>query len=186
MRLPSRFPRRLTGAAALACAAALTPAAAIAAASAPAAAPAAGPPTCATAGLVIWMTQDDAAAGSAFFTLNFTNLSGHTCTLKGHPGVSAASLSGHELGSPAGWAPPAAGTVTLANGATGYALLQYSDVITGGGGPKPCNPVTAAGLRVYPPGQSAAKTVPIPLTACTTSGLVYMNVRPLQKTPPPS
>jgi Protein of unknown function (DUF4232) len=182
MRLPSRFSHRLAGAAALACAAALTPAAAIAAAPAPAA----GPPKCATSGLVIWLTQDDAAAGSAFFTLNFTNLSGHTCTLGGHPGVSAVSLGGRKLGSPADWVPSAAHSVTLANSATGYALLQYSDVITGGGGPKPCKPVTAAGLRVYPPGQTAAKTVPIPLTACTTSGLVYMTVRPLQKTPPPS
>ena len=185
MRLPSRYPQRLAGAAALACAAALTPAAAIAAASAQASAPAAGP-ACATAGLVIWMTPDGAAAGSAYYTLNFTNLSGHTCTLKGHPGVSAVSLGGHRLGSAASWAPPAAQAVTLANGATGYALLQYSDVITGGGGPQPCNPATAAGLRVYPPGQSTAKTVPIPLTACTTSGLVYMNVRSLQQTPPPS
>jgi hypothetical protein len=51
--------------------------------------------------------------------------------------------------------------------------------------PRPCRAVTAAGLLVYPPGQTTSKIVPIPLTACTTSGLVYMTVRPVQKAPSP-
>jgi hypothetical protein len=144
-----------------------------------------GTPRCATAGLVIWMTSDGAAAGSAFYTLNFTNLSGHACTLRGHPGVGAASLRGRRLGSAASWERSSARTVRLANDATAYALVQYSDVITGGGGPRPCHAVIAAGLRVYPPGQTKSKTVPFPLTACTTRGLVYMSVRPVQRNQPP-
>lgn len=194
-------PRRLAGAAgaaALACAATLTPLAAPGAAAAPAAAGAAGAqaaagaaakagtPRCATAGLVIWMRSSGAAAGSAFYTLMFTNLSGHACTIDGHPGVSAVSLAGHQIGTPASWSPPAPHLVRLARGATGYALLKYSDVVTGGDGPRPCHPVTAAGLRVFPPGQTAAKVVPIPITACTATGLVFMSVQPVQKTPPPA
>jgi len=46
-------------------------------------------------------TQGDGAAGSVYYTLQFTNLSGHACTLRGYPGVSAVSLSGHQLGAPA-------------------------------------------------------------------------------------
>jgi Protein of unknown function (DUF4232) len=187
MHLSTLSPRRLAGVAALACAAALTPAAALAATAAPVApAAAARAPACATSGLVIWMNpQGGVAAGSVFYTLKFTNLSGHPCTLDGHPGVSAASLTGRQLGSPARWDPPGPHLVRLANGATAYALLQYSDVVTGNSGPKPCHAVTAAGLRVYPPNQTASKIVPIPLTACTTSGLAYMGVQPVQKTQPP-
>ncbi len=56
MHLPSHFPTRLTGAAAIACAAALTPVAALAATGNPAApAPAASTPRCVTPGLVIWL-----------------------------------------------------------------------------------------------------------------------------------
>ncbi len=186
MHLPTHSPKRLTGVAALACAAALTPVAALAATAAPAAPAAASTPRCATSGLVIWMdTQGSGAAGSIYYTLEFTNLSGHACTLRGYPGISAVSLSGRRLGAPAAWGPPGTTAVRLASGATAYAVLQYSDVITSNSGPQPCDAVTAAGLRVYPPNQTASKIVPFPLKVCTRSGLVYMNVRPVQKAQPP-
>ena len=187
MHLHTLSPRRVTGVAALACAAALAPAAALAGTASLAAPGAAvSAPRCATSGLVVWMnTQGDGAAGSIYYTLEFTNLSGHTCTLRGNPGVSAVSLSGRQVGSPAHGGTHPATTVTLASGATAYAVLQYSDVVTNGGGPQPCDPVTAAGVRVYPPDQTASKIVPFPLKACTRSGLVYMGVTPVQKTPPP-
>jgi hypothetical protein len=180
-------PKRLAGLIALACAAALAPAAALAvtaAPAAPAATAAARAPRCATSGLVIWLTRDGVAAGSVFYTLNFTNLSGHACRLDGHPGVSAVTLGGRQVGSPAGWAPPAPHSVRLARGATAYALVQYSDVIVSGSGPEPCHAVTAAGLRVYPPDQTRSRIVPFPLRACARRGLVYMTVRPVQKTQP--
>ncbi len=187
MHVPVLSPRRLAGVAAIAAAAALIPVAALAATvSAPAGAATARTPRCATAGLVVWMnTQGSGAAGSVFYTLKFTNLSGHACTLRGYPGVSAVSLGGRRLGSPAAWGPPGAPVVRLARGATAYAVLQYSDVVTSNSGPQPCDAVTAAGLRVYPPDQTASKIVPFPLTACTRRGLVYMGVRPVQTAPPP-
>lgn len=175
-------------AAALAGFAALTPAAALAASDTPAwpatRAAAAPVPACATSGLVIWLTSNGVAAGTAFYTLNFTNLSGHACTLVGHPGVAAVSLTGHQVGAPAGWQPPAAHSVRLASNGTAYALVSYSDVIVGNSGPKPCDAVYSAGLRVFPPGQTAAKVVPIPLQACTRNNVVYMTVQPVQKNPP--
>jgi Domain of unknown function (DUF4232) len=184
MHIPVLSARRATGITALACAAALAPAAALAAAESPAAAVRAAVPHCQTPGLVVWMnTQGDGTAGSVFYTLMFTNLSGHACTLEGHPGVSAVSLSGHRVGDPAAWGPPAARKVTLANGATAYALLQYSDVVISNSGPQPCHPVMAAGLRIYPPGQTASKIVPIPLKACTTR-VTYLGVRPVQQARP--
>jgi Protein of unknown function (DUF4232) len=119
MRRLTSFPKRLTGVAAIACAAALMPAAAFAAASARNHAPA-SVPGCATSGLVVWLNvpPGNDYAGGAYYYLEFTNQSGHTCTLSGYPGVSAVSLNGSRLGSPAGWGSPAAATVTLASGAT--------------------------------------------------------------------
>jgi Domain of unknown function (DUF4232) len=38
---------------------------------------------------VVWLnTQADHAAGSSYYELEFTNLSGHACALQGFPGVS--------------------------------------------------------------------------------------------------
>src|ERR1700689_5164837 len=68
-----------------------------------AAASSASSPSCATSTTVVWLyiPAGSAAAGSSFFDLRFTNLSGHTCVLGGHPGVSAVNLSGQQLGSAA-------------------------------------------------------------------------------------
>src|SRR6266516_6060633 len=144
MHLPTLSPRRLTGAVAAACAAALIPVAALAATASPAAplataspaapAVAASIPACATGGLVVWISNVQGAAGTFYYTLNFTNLSGHACTLRGHPGVSTVNLSGSQIGRPARWANPGnAGharlrTVRLARGATATAVLAITNV----------------------------------------------------------
>jgi hypothetical protein len=129
MHLPASFPRRLTGAAAIACAAALVPAVALAATSSPAAQDATASASCATSGLVVWLNvpPGNDYAGGADYYLEFTNLSGHACTLRGYPGVSAVSLTGRQLGSPAGWGSPRATTVRLASGRTATAELQIAD-----------------------------------------------------------
>src|SRR5260370_2778085 len=136
MHLPAFSPRRLIGAAAVACAA-LIPVAALAAASPSALAAPASVPRCATSGLVIWFTADVGGgyAGGYFYTLHFTNLSGHACTLRGYPGVSAVSLGGRRLGSPAGWGPPAEAVARLARGAPAAPQPQGED-----GGALPLHP----------------------------------------------
>src|SRR6202044_2434660 len=129
MQLPNLSGRRLAGTAALACAAALIPVAALA-----------------PAGLVVWMTYDPSAAGTFYYPLNFSNLSGHACTLRGHPGVSAVSLTGRRIGIPATWGSPGNArlrTVRLANGATATAALTIRDV--GAYSPGTCHQVKAAG-----------------------------------------
>ncbi len=173
MRTHSVRPGRLAAAAAVACAAALIPVASLAASGGPAATQG-----CSTAGLVVWMnTQGNGYAGGVGYTLEFTNLSGHACTLRGNPGVSAVSLAGGQLGQPAGWS-GTPGTVTLASGATVAATLQITDV--GVYSPSQCTPVTAAGLRVYPPGQTTARLIPFPFRACSGSGPVYLTAAPVQ------
>ncbi len=129
MRFPVHSPRRLIGAAAIACAAALTPVAALAAASSPAAPGTASAPRCTTYELVIYLDVPvgNGYAGGSGYYIEFTNLSGHACTLRGYPGVSAVSLSGRRIGSPAGRGSPGTTTVTLANGATAHAQLLVAD-----------------------------------------------------------
>lgn len=183
MHLPVTSPKRLIGAAAMACAAALIPVAALAATAGPAA-PAASPPGCATSGLVIWFGPQFGGgyAGGYGYNLNFTNLSGHTCTLRGTPGVSAVNLGGHQLGRAArgdysGKTP----SVRLVNGATATAVVLITDTGVFGGPGLPCEPVTAAGVRVYPPNQLASKVAPDPFSACSHGGPVYMSVGPVTK-----
>jgi hypothetical protein len=132
--------------------------------------------SCKTSGLVVWLdTRGGAAAGSVYYSLKFTNQSGHTCALIGYPGVSAVDLRGHRLGSAASRDPSRAHTVSLANGATASAQLRITQALNF---PRStCRPVAAAGLRVFPPNQTASKVVPIPFRACSKAGPVYLGVK---------
>jgi hypothetical protein len=150
-----------------------------------------GVPACATSGLMVWLNvpPGNDYAGGADYSLEFTNQSGHTCTLRGAPGVSAVTLAGSQLGSPAGWVGTAS-TVTLANGATASSTLQIADTSVFGTScylqpPTQGHPgilPTAAGLRVYPPNQTAATMVPYPLWACAHAGPVYIHASPVTLT----
>jgi hypothetical protein len=111
---------------------------------------------CATARLTITVDtrQGSAAAGSAYYPIDFTSTSGSPCTLFGYPGVSFVTRpGGSQLGSPAtrnSGAP--AGQVTLPAGGHAHAVLQV--VSAGNYSASDCHPVTAHWLRVYPPGQT--------------------------------
>ena len=170
--------RRILAAAAVTCAAALAPAAALASPGSHAgAAPAATPP-CATSGLDVWLnTQGSGASGRTFYYLEFTNLSGTSCHLFGYPGVSGVTLSGTQIGRPAARYSNNPHTVTLANGATTHALVGV--VNAGVIPPAQCHPVTASGLRVYPPNQTQSRVVPYPFPACSRTGPIYLFISPV-------
>ncbi len=183
MNITARTARRLA-AAIVGCCAILLPGAALAAPSAPSAPahPAAQAivPGCETPGLVIWLdTNGNAGAGSVFYNLKFTNLSGHSCTLNGFPFINAVSLTGSLLGHRAAFSGGPAHQITLAQGQTATAVLQIVNVLNIP--PSQCKPVTAAGLRVFPPNQTRAKVVPFPFGACSANGPVFMFVRPVTK-----
>jgi hypothetical protein len=140
-----------------------------------------GAPACATSGLVVWLdTQGSGvAAGSAYYRLTLTNLSGHACSLRGFPGVSAVSLAGRQLGRAAARdRSDRPRTVSLAAGQSAVTTLQ---ITTAQNYPRSsCHPVTAAGIRVYPPDQTAARLVPFPFSACSRRGPVILFVRAVQ------
>jgi hypothetical protein len=96
--------------------------------------------------------------------LQLRNAGSSPCALYGYPGVSwVAGADGHQVGAAATRQPNYSGTehtVTLAVGATASAPLDIVDaaVIP----PSSCKPVPVRGLRVYPPGQTAAMYLPLP------------------------
>jgi Protein of unknown function (DUF4232) len=85
------------------------------------------------------------------------------------------NLSGHLLGSAGGRnATTRPRVITLRNGATATADLQVTEA---GNYPNSrCRMTDAAGVRVYPPNQTASKVVPFPFQACSRSGPVILHV----------
>jgi hypothetical protein len=185
MHLLKSCSRRLIGVAAIACAAALATVAVSAATASPArhtgAAASAGTPSCASSELVVWLnTEGNGTAGSTYYNLELTNLSGHACTLFGYPGVSAINLAGKQLGSAAirNNVGPSS-TVKLASGSSAIVVLRITDVDNFPS--TACHRVTAAGLRVYPPNQKKSELVPYPFGACSRSGPTYLSVEAVKK-----
>jgi Protein of unknown function (DUF4232) len=90
--------------------------------------------------------------------------------------VSAVDLAGRQLGSPAAReAGSPVRSIVVAPGGSASAALRIAN--TGVFPSTSCRSTTAAGLRVYPPNQTASKVVPYPVGACTRSGVTYLHVK---------
>ena len=131
---------------------------------------------CAASGLRISLGPGArVSAAITRYPLDFTNVSGAPCTLDGYPEVAAYRGNGVQVGAVAGDdLSAAARRVLLAPGQTAHATLDAS-VATAR-----CGPAHAAGLRVVTPGQTVARYVPRPLTACAARaprGQEYLRVR---------
>jgi hypothetical protein len=142
---------------------------------------------CSASELGAWVAADQGqgAAGTLYVPLEFTNVSSQACTLDGYPGVSAITASDVQLGNSAGWdtaVKPA--KVTLAAGATAYALLEYSDVLT-----SDCTPakdqITSYELKVYPPGDKTADDAFFDFPTCAVTGFQgdFLRVRSIAAGP---
>ena len=137
---------------------------------------------CRTSGLDIWFNNEGGGgtAGSIYYKLEFTNLSGHACTIRGFPGVSATDLGGRKIGRAASRdTSQPSGSVTLAAGASATATLRIVDA--GNFPTASCHQVTAAGLRVFPPGQTTSRLVPFPFQTCSVASTGVLSVRALAK-----
>jgi len=117
-------------------------------------------------------------AGAGVSTLEFTNVSGVACALSGYPGVAAYGAGGAQIGNAAGRdTSVTARRIVLAPGATAHAAVAAS--VSAGS----CRPVVATGLRVVPPGQSAARYIRHAIPACGLAGRrapVFLHVRAVQ------
>jgi uncharacterized protein DUF4232 len=131
-------------------------------------APAANPNECKVADLRLSLGRGDAAAGTLYRNLNFTNKGSRTCTIQGFPGVSyVAGSDGHQVG-PAAFRDGAKGApISLKPGMTVYAPVGFVQVRNYDAAA--CHPTSVRGLRVYPPHEYSSMYVPAPGTGCASS-----------------
>lgn len=127
--------------------------------------PTVGP--CATTELTASLGASQGAAGSFYMALVLTNKSHVTCTMFGYPGVSYISASGAAVGQPASRIKGHEPTVTVKPGAAASALLHQPNPLVFQ--PADCHKKKAAGIRIYPPGQTVSLTVAKSTAVCTTT-----------------
>lgn len=123
------------------------------------------PGLCRSSDLRLSLGRGDAAAGTVYRPLEFTNISDHPCVLDGYPGVSyVGGADGHQVGAPANregdkGAPITLGKGEVASAMTGFANVGNYDAVT-------CQPQPVRGLRVYPPQETASLYIDLPTTGC--------------------
>jgi hypothetical protein len=139
---------------------------------------------CRTSGLRITVDTHDAdgAAGSTYYPLDFTNTAAAVGVLNGYPGVSfvtATDQGGAQIGTAAVRNPEfGPEQVRLEPGGEAHAWLQVG---TSGNFPaSTCQPVTAHGLRVYPPGETEAGYVAQDFPACAGEGAQLLTIMPVR------
>jgi Protein of unknown function (DUF4232) len=186
MSLTSRTARRVSAVAGAIGAAILIPAVALAAPGHPAARTASTTstrdaatrvlPKCTTSSLRVWVgVPGDGSAGAVHFQLELSNISARDCTLRGYPGVSATTARGGQLGRAASRDTSHPVTeVVLGPGGTAHVELGVTDVGVFSRGA--CRPVTAGGLKVFPPNDFTAARFPFSFRACARRGPVYLHV----------
>ena len=183
MNLTSRTARRVSAVAGAIGAAILIPAVALAAPGHPAArtastsdAAARALPKCTTSNLRVWVgVPGDGSAGAVHFQLELSNISARSCTLLGYPGVSATAAHGGQLGRAASRdASHPVTEVVLGPGGTAHVELGVTDVSVFSSGA--CHPVSAAGLKVFPPNDFTAARFAFSFRACARRGPVYLHV----------
>jgi Protein of unknown function (DUF4232) len=146
-----------------------TPTAATPTATTSAATPVAGT-RCLNAQLKVSLGNSSPGAGQIYTSLVFTNTGTTSCTLVGHPGVSyVAGDDGHQVGTSAKRDTGTIRTVTLAPGGSASATLHEVNYLNFD--QAVCKPVETRGLRVYPPGSTAAFFVPRAGKQCSATVL---------------
>ncbi len=106
--------------------------------------------SCRAAVLRLTVSSLGVAAGSTYYSIHFTNMSGRACSLEGYPKASFVSAAGRQIGAAAGHDPAyPRRQVILRPGHDAHARLRAG---TPWDYPVPaCHPVTVRWLRVYVP-----------------------------------
>jgi len=130
------------------------------AAPSPTASVAAGPGPCQSTALKVTLGTGNAAAGTQYLPVVFTNISNAPCTLYGFPGVSFTGETYSVQVGPAATRNHASpeNLVTLAPGAVASAQLSIVDAQNYP--PGSCGLTTASGILVYPPNLKTSVGLP--------------------------
>lgn len=134
--------------------------------------------TCATSQLKVTLGRANATAGTVFYPLKFINKSKTNCTLRGYPGVSAVGKRGKQIGKPARRIASRFRTVTVRPGKQQSSSVGIVD--TGNFSVGRCKPVTASGLKVFPPNAATAVIIKKKFSTCSSKASVSLEVRPVK------
>jgi hypothetical protein len=134
--------------------------------------------TCATSQLKVKLGRANATAGTVFYPLKFVNKSTVACTLRGYPGVSAVGRRGRQIGKPARRIPSRFRTVTVRPGKQQSSSVGIID--TGVFSKARCKPVTASGMKVFPPNASRAVVLKKKFSTCSSKASISLEVRPVK------
>ncbi|HSZ44304.1 MAG TPA: DUF4232 domain-containing protein [Streptosporangiaceae bacterium] len=120
----------------------------------------AGPGPCQSGALKVTLGSGNAAAGTTYYQVLFTNVSAATCTLYGFPGVSFTGETYAVQVGPAATRNPGSkpALVTLPPGAVASAEISVVDAQNYS--PGPCGLTTASGVLVYPPNLTSSIGLP--------------------------
>jgi hypothetical protein len=120
---------------------------------------------CKAASLKLSIGGGDAAAGTVYRQLVFTNIGTAPCVLQGFPGVSyVAGDDGHQVGPAAVRIGTKGEAINLAPGASAAAPVGFTQVRNYD--EAACKPTAVRGLRVYPPQETASMFIPLVGTGC--------------------
>ncbi|HWN36138.1 MAG TPA: DUF4232 domain-containing protein [Pseudonocardia sp.] len=126
----------------------------------------AGPVPCRANSLRVSLGTGDAAAGTSYVQLEFTNTGSRPCVIQGFAGVSyVTGDNGTQVGAAAERDGTKGGAVTLVPRAVAFATLAMIQVLNYD--ESVCRPTPVRGLRVYPPGDTVSVFVPTDGTGCT-------------------
>lgn len=142
----------------------------------------ASPAGCASADLAVSLAAGGGGgAGNLLPYLVLTNKGSTACTMRGYPGVSfVGDNNGTQLGA-AGLQVDQSSVQTVTLAPNGSAHSQLRIVQAANFPSDKCQPVTADGLRVYPPNQTAALFVATKdYTACSNTALAIISVGPME------
>lgn len=118
-------------------------------------------PVCNVSGLRLSVGAPQGGAGSLFHPIRFTNVSGHTCTLRGYPGVSVLDAHRRQIGAAAARNPQTVTTQVVGPNRTVTAVVRTNNP---GVVPR-CRP-TSSFVKVFPPGSLQAVLIPFHLRVC--------------------
>jgi hypothetical protein len=126
----------------------------------------------------VTLGKANATAGTTFFPLKFVNTSKSSCTLRGYPGVSAVNKSGNQIGNPAQRTGGKVRTVTVKPGKQQSSSVGIVD--TGNFSPATCKPVTASGLKVFPPNAATSVIIKKKFSTCSSTKATSLKVKPVK------
>jgi hypothetical protein len=135
---------------------------------------------CHTADLRIAVAPGDNAAGHVGLRVVFTNTASHRCTMYGYPGVSfLTGAHGKQINVPAERSAAEGAPKLIPVAAGGKAHADLLLVNTANFPTNTCKPIQAAGVRVYPPDETASAFAAYPVKVCSINGVGTAQIYPV-------